>query len=202
MFPQTNKLFSTDSEIIKVFPDSSLLLRLTSDLLGFAPLPMVYDDKRDKLDKSHRPGTHHRCRVIQFNLIDGVAIVSLQPSVLSQRYLRYSDISPGDLLDATVQRHGSFGMILTIHGNIRGLCPTTHLSDTTLKDPHRKLQVEKTVKCRVLHVAPEEKRVLLTCKKSLLRLTEEEVLSDYSQVRAVQRRGRGRGRVESVGGQM
>ena len=172
---------STDSEIIKVFPDSALLLRLTSDLTGFAPLPMVYDERRDKLDKKHQLGTRHHCRVIQFNLIDGTAIVSLQPSILSQRYLRYSDISAGDLLDATVQRHGGFGMILTIQGNIRGLCPSTHISDRVLRDPQRKLQPGKTVKCRVLHVAAEEKRVLLTCKKSLLQLTDEEILSEYTQ---------------------
>ena len=167
-----------------MFPDSSLLLRLSPDLLGFSPLSLVYDERREKLDRKHRLGTRHRCRVVQFNLIDGLVIVSLQPSVLSQRYLRYADISVGDLLEATVQRHGGFGMIVAIRGSIRGLVPTSHLSDGVLRDPQRKLQPGKVVRCRVLHVAAEEKRVLLTCKKSLLRLEEEEVVADYTQADA------------------
>ena len=169
---------STDAEIVKIFPDSSLLLRLSPDCLGFCPLPLASDEGREK---SHRVGTRHPCRVVQFNLIDGTAIVSLQPSVLSQRYLRYADISVGDLLEATVERHGSFGMIVSIQDSLRGLCPATHLSDGLLRDPQRKLPEGKPVKCRVMHVAADEKRVLLTCKKSLLRLGEGEVLSDYAQ---------------------
>ena len=126
-------------------------------------------------------GSRHPCRVVQFNLIDGTVIVSLQPSVLAQRYMRYADISVGDILDATVERHGSFGMILMIQGNIRGLCPTTHLSDARLKNPRKKFEEGKPVKCRVLHVDAGERRVLLTCRKSLLRLTGEEVLAEYAQ---------------------
>ena len=135
----------------------------------------------EKLGVAHREGSRHACRVVQFNLIDGAAIVSLQPSVLTQRYLRYSDISVGDLLEATVERHGSYGMIVSIQGSIRGLCPFTHISDGQLRDPQRRHQPGKTVKCRVLHVEAGERRVLLTCKKSLLRLSEEEVLRDYTQ---------------------
>ena len=126
-------------------------------------------------------GTHHACRVVQFNHVDGVAIVSLQPSVLAQRYMRYADITCGDLLEGTAEHHGSYGMIVTIQGSIRGLCPMFHLSDGPLRNPRRKHLEGKPVKCRVLHVKAEDRRVLLTCKKSLLRLQDSEILSDYTQ---------------------
>ena len=171
----------TDAESVKIFPDSSLLLTLGSGQVGYCPLPLVYDERQDKLSREHRVGTCHSCRIVQFNLIDGAAIVSLQPSVISQRYMRYADISVGDVLEATVDRHGSFGMVVLIQGHIRGLCPTSHLADGRLKNPQKKYEEGTTVRCRVLHVDSEERRVLLTCKKSLLRLEEEEVLVEYAQ---------------------
>ena len=176
----------TDAEIVKVYHDSSsLLLKLHSSdsplCVGYSPLPLIYDEKQEKLSREHHVGSHHPCRVVQFNLIDGTAIVSLQSSILSQRYMRYEDISVGDILDSRVEWHGSCGMIVVIHGNIRGLCPVTHLSDGRLKNPRKKYEEGKTVKCRVLHVNAEERRVLLTCKKSLLQLPEDEVLLDYTQ---------------------
>ena len=168
-------------EIVKVYPDSALLLSLDSTHLGYSPLPLVYDERQEKLSREHRVGSRHSCRVVQFNLIDGAAIVSLQPSVLAQRYVRYADIAVGDVLDGTVERHGSYGTIIAIQGNIRGLCPATHISDGRLKQPQRKYPEGKTVRCRVLQVSAEERRVLLTCKRSLVALQESEVLSEYTQ---------------------
>ena len=115
----------TDAEIVKVYPDSALLLSLDSTHLGYSPLPLVYDERLEKLSREHRVRSRHSCRVVQFNLIDGAAIVSLQPS---QRYVRYADIAVGDVLDGTVEQHGSYGTIIAIQGNIRGLCPATHIS--------------------------------------------------------------------------
>lgn len=172
---------STDAEIVRIYPDSSLLLDLGSGYMGYSPLPLVYDEKQEKLSHDHRLGSSHSCRIVNFNLIDGVAIVSLQPSILSQRYMRYADISVGDILRATVERHGKFGVVLLIQGNIRGLCPTPHLTDSLSKNPWKKYEVGKVVKCRVLRVDVEERRVLLTCKKSLLCYGENEP-SDISDL--------------------
>lgn len=174
-------LLYTGAEIVKIYPDSSLLLNLGSGHVGYSPLPLVYDKRQDKLSREHRVGSRHLCRVVQFNLIDGAAIVSLQPSVLAQRYMRYADISVGDVLEGVVERHGSFGTIVLIQGNIRGLCPTSHLTDGRNRNPQKKYKEGTPVKCRVLHVDAEERRVLLTCKKSLLRLGEGEILAEYAQ---------------------
>lgn len=164
-----------DAEIVCVYPDSSLLLDLGSGYMGYCPLPLVYDEKQDKLSHDHRLGFRHPCQIVNFNLIDGVAIASLQPSILTQRYMRYADSVAGDVLEATVERHSKFGVVLLIQGNIRGLYPTPHLGDSLSKNLW-KYEVGKVVKCRVLHVNVEERRVLLTCKKSFLHYEEETIL--------------------------
>lgn len=172
-------LYPPDAEVLEV-DQNSLYLDLVQHLRGFAPLPLISDEKLDGLGKAHRKGTHHSCRVVRFNLIDGVAIVSLQQSVLDRPYMRYSDISVGDIVEGVVDRHGDFGMLVALTSSIRGLCPKTHISDARLRLPKRKFSEGSKVKCRILNVEPDERRLLLTCKKSLLQSTQEP-LSEYSQ---------------------
>lgn len=170
------------AKVVHVDYSSALYLDLGGDLTGYAPPWMVYNEKQDSIGKEHRKGTHHRCRVVQFNLIDGVAIVSLQSSVLEKPYMKYSDISIGDVVEGTVERVGDFGVIISLADNIRGLCPRIHFSDVKLKHPRRKLREGAKVKCHVLNVQPTERKLLLTCKKSFVRSTLN-LLSEYSQAK-------------------
>ena len=43
----------------------------------------------------------------------------------------------------------SYGAIMKISEHIRGLCPTMHLADITLKNPSKKFTSGKNVTCRV-----------------------------------------------------
>ena len=173
---------SLAAKVVHVDRSSALYLDLGGDVTGYAPLWMVKDERQDSLGKEHRRGTHHPCRVVQFNLIDGVAIVSLQSSVLEKPYMKYSDVNIGDVIESTVERVGDFGVILSITDSIRGLCPRIHLSDVSLKHPKKKLTVGAKVKCRVLSVQPAERKVLLSCKKSFVRSTLDP-LSEYTQAK-------------------
>ena len=178
--PSLPPSIAVDAPVIHVDHHSALLLDLGGGVRGYAPLALIYDDTRDSLGRECCKGTRHACRIIQFNLLDGVAIVSLQPSVLEKPYFKYSDIKVGEVVKGTVERHGDFGMIVSLSDTIRGLCPKIHMSDARLKQPKKKHKVGAKVKCRVLNVTPAERRLLLTCKKSLLR-TPHDLLCEYSQ---------------------
>ncbi len=158
---------------------SSLFLELPNALRGYAPLRLVYDRRQESLGKQHQKDTRHSCRVVQFNLLDGLAIVSLQTSVLDKPFMKYADIKVGEIVEGTVERHGDFGMIISITDTIRGLCPRHHMSDTKMKQPKRKLKEGTKVKCRVLSVTPARRKLALTCKKSLVR-SPHEPLVEYS----------------------
>lgn len=168
-----------DAEVLEV-DQTALYLDLGQQLRGFAPLPLISDEKLESLGKAYRRGTRHSCRIVQFNLMDGVAIVSLQRSVLDQPYVRYSDINVGDIVEGVVKHHGDFGMLVALTSTIRGLCPKAHISDARLRQPKRKFSEGSKVKCRILSVEPDRRRLLVTCKKSWLQSTQEP-LSAYSQ---------------------
>lgn len=168
------------AKVIHVDHTSSLYLELGNDIIGFAPTRLISDEKTSTV--KHRPGTLHSCRIVQFNTMDGVAIVSLQSSVLEKPYMKYADISTGETVEGTVERFGDFGMIVALTEQIRGLCPRLHLSDvrSIMKQPKKKYKEGSKVKCRVLGVEPSQRRLLLTCKKSLLR-SSHDPLTDYTQ---------------------
>jgi rRNA biogenesis protein RRP5 len=138
---------------------------------------MVTDEDRGadsvpiKQRKQYRKGTAHQARVCQFNRIDGLAILSLQKSVLEKPYMKYSDIEAGDVVGGVIERVCSFGMIISVTDNLRGLCPRIHTSDTKtiISRAGIKYKEGSKVKCRVVNVEPNSKRLMLTCKKSLLR---------------------------------
>ena len=176
----TSNLNLPAAKVIHVDHTSSLYLELGNDVIGYAPTRLLSDEKTTTT--KYRPGSLHACRVVQFNLMDGVAIVSLQASVLEKRYMKFSDITVGDVVEGTVERFGNFGMIISVTDNIRGLCPKLHLSDvrSIMKQPKKKYKEGSKVKCRVLSVEPSQRRLLLSCKKTLVRSTCG-LLTDYSQ---------------------
>lgn len=171
--------------MIHTDPSTALYLDLGNDVIGFVPTWMVTDEKRDKATAKsaakavYHKGSRHPCRVIQFNLLDGVAIASLQQSVLKKPFINYSDITTGQIVKGTVEKFGDFGMIVAITEAIRGLCPRPHLSDVRaiLKQPRKKYKEGSKVNCRVLDVVPSQKQLLLTCKKSLVRSSADPLLS-------------------------
>ena len=168
------------AKVIHLDHTSSLYLELGNDIIGFAPTRLISDEKTSSA--KYRPGSLHPCRIVQFNTMDGVAIVSLQASVLEKPYMKYADISVGETVEGTVERFGDFGMIIELTEHIRGLCPRLHLSDvrSIMKQPKKKYKEGSKVKCRVLSVEPSQRRLLLTCKKSLLR-SSRDPLSDYTR---------------------
>uniref|UniRef100_A0A3B4VFG8 Protein RRP5 homolog n=1 Tax=Seriola dumerili TaxID=41447 RepID=A0A3B4VFG8_SERDU len=60
------------------------------------------------------------------------------------------------------------GMVVHLSDHIKGLVPRTHLSDIILKNPEKKYIEGMKVKCRVLSVDAENKKLYLTRKKALV----------------------------------
>ena len=167
------------AKVIHVDHSSALYLDLgEGGVVGYSPSWMVTDVQRKEGDvaikhrKEYRTGTLHEARVVQFNSLDGLAIMSLCDSILEKKYMKYSDICIGDYVEGEVERLGEFGMTVAISSGIHGLCPRIHVSDiqSLISKPSKRYKPGSKVKCRVLNVTPDTRQLLLTCKKSLIRL--------------------------------
>ncbi|XP_045547123.1 protein RRP5 homolog [Salmo salar] len=111
----------------------------------------------------------HTCRIMDFSPMEQVHLVSLRQSIINAPFFRrYHDIQPGQIVQGTVTSLQSHGMMVKVTDYIRGLVPRTHLSDIILKNPEKKYAVGMTIKCRVLSVDPQEKKLTLTRKRALV----------------------------------
>ncbi|XP_029949686.1 protein RRP5 homolog isoform X2 [Salarias fasciatus] len=110
----------------------------------------------------------HTCRILDFSLMEQIHFVSLRPSVIEKQFYRYHDLQAGQVVEGTVSELLTQGMVVRLSDHIKGFVPRLHLSDIVLKNPEKKYVAGMKLKCRVLSVEPENKKLYLTRKKALL----------------------------------
>jgi rRNA biogenesis protein RRP5 len=163
--------------VSKVEPDVGLFVDLgIKGVSGFVHISRVKDGKIDSLSETTGPykvGSTHRGRLVGYNSLDGVYLVSLEASVLEQPYLRIEDLSVGEVVKGKVERiiinaKGIGGILVNLAEGITGLVPVTHMSDVELLHPEKKFKEGMTVTARVLSTDPGKRQIRLTLKKSLV----------------------------------
>lgn len=145
-------------------------------LSGFVHISRVKDGKVDALYENSGPyklGSEHKGRVVGYNEVDGVFLVSFEKTILEQQYIRLEDVPVGAVVSCEVEKvvikeDGVSGLILQLSDGITGYVPERHLSDIQLKHPEKKFREGMKVKARVLSTNPSQKRMRLTMKKTLV----------------------------------
>jgi rRNA biogenesis protein RRP5 len=164
-------------KVLRVDATIGLLVQYTSAHLGYVHISKVEDAKIDKIGKRYKPDTLHQARVIGFNQCDGIVLLSLQPKVLSQQFVRLDDIDVGSTIKGKVVAVDSYGVIASVAEGIQGLCPTMHLSDITLSRPEKLFKVGALMNFKVLSKDVAERKLILSAKKSLVNSKYKPILS-------------------------
>ncbi|TNN71202.1 Protein RRP5 [Liparis tanakae] len=115
--------------------------------------------------------SQHTVRILDFSAMEQMHFVSLRKSVIGRRFFRYHDIEAGQVVEGTVSVLIDHGMIVHVSDHIKGMVPRTHLSDILLKNPEKKYVEGMKIKCRVLSVDAQNKKLYLTRKKALVEST-------------------------------
>ncbi|KAM5530726.1 hypothetical protein V8D89_015586 [Ganoderma adspersum] len=113
-------------------------------------------------------GAVHRARVTGYYPLDGILQLSMRPSVLDQRFLQVADVQVGEIMKGTVKKLTDSALFISISGNVDGVVWPNHYADIALKHPQKRFKPGGSIKCRVLVVDPERKRISLTAKKTLV----------------------------------
>lgn len=143
---------------------------------GFVHISRVKDGKIETLSESTGPykvGSTHRGRVIGYNSLDGIYLVSLEQSVLEQPFLRIEDLKIGEVVKGKIEKiivnaAGVGGVLVNLAEGISGLVPEMHMADVQLLHPEKKFREGMTVTARVLSTDPRRRQIRLTLKKSLV----------------------------------
>ena len=178
--------------IRKVEPEIGLFVSLgIKGVPGFVHISRVKDGKVEALAESSGPyklGSIHRGRVIGYNSLDGVYLVSLEQSILSQPFLRIEDMRIGEVVKGKVEKivvnaAGVGGVLVKLAEGISGLVPEAHLADVQLLHPEKKFREGMTVTARVLSTDPSKHQIRLTLKKTLVN-SEAAPFISYNEINA------------------
>ena len=182
--------FVEEAKVVKVEPATGLFLDLgVRGILGFAHISRITDRKIETLSETtgtYKVGSKHRARVIGYNPMDGLYLVSLEPRVLDQPFLRIEDIQIGQIVKGKVDKlivtkKGTAGVLVHLADGITGLVPEMHMADVHLQHPDRKFKGGLSVTARVLSIDLDKRQIRLTLKKSLVN-SETDIWSDYSRI--------------------
>ncbi|KAJ3122551.1 rRNA biogenesis protein rrp5 [Physocladia obscura] len=144
----------------------------STGIRGYAHVTRLSDREHNKVSiAKYAPETVHRVRAVGHDLLDNIVQVSLKASVLDATFMNHKDIQAGDIVKAKIKKVEEFGLIVSLTDRINGVIPSSHLGEAVVKNPSRIFKVDATVKCRVLAVDVEAKKVVLTLKKPLVNST-------------------------------
>ena len=180
-----------EAKVVKVEQGTGLLVDVgVKGVRGFVHISKISDGRIETLSDStgvYKVGSSHKARIIGYNSLDGLFIVSMEPKVISQAFLRMEDVKIGQIVKGTVEKMlvnetGVNGIIVRIAEGVTGLVPEIHLADIHLQHPEQKFKEGSTVTARVLSTVPEKRQIRLTLKKTLVN-SDAEAWTSYENLR-------------------
>ena len=109
-------------------------------VMGYAHISDVADEHVDKLEKRFKVGAKVRARVIGHRSLDGVANVSLKPSVLDQPFLSLDELTAGMTVQGEVVAVEPYGAVVKLAPGVKAICPPLHVSDVPGRTTSIKVQ--------------------------------------------------------------
>jgi rRNA biogenesis protein RRP5 len=179
-----------NAKIVRVEPGLGVYLELGAGLpTGFVHMSRLSDAKVDSISQTTGPfklGSRHTGRILDFNPVDNLFIISLQEKVVNQPFLRVEDVKIGDVVRGKIDRilvggAGVTGLIVEISEGVTGLVPELHFSDIILEHPEKKFREGQAVKARVMSVDIGKRQIRMTLKKTLVN-SDQPIWSDFSQI--------------------
>lgn len=131
------------------------------------------------IKNNYAAGTLHTVRVVDFLPVERLFVLTLDPTLLKQKYLRVQDIPVGETFSGVVESVSSEGMGLRAFGAFSAFVPPKQISDIKLVYPERKYKVGSTVKARVLIAGI--RKLVATTKKLIVGV--DNIFSQYSDIK-------------------
>ena len=179
-----------EAKVVKVDPGLGLFLDVgVKGIYGFVHISKIADKKIDSLSETSgmfKLGSAHKARVIGYNAMDGLFIISMEEKVINQPFLRVEDVEVGQIVKGAIDKivvgeKGVSGLLVKISEGISGLVPDTHFADIRLQNPEKKFKEGMKVTARVLSTNVEMRQIRLTLKKALVN-SELEIWKSYNDL--------------------
>ncbi|EGO30779.1 hypothetical protein SERLADRAFT_444441 [Serpula lacrymans var. lacrymans S7.9] len=164
----------------KLEGEQGLIVEVQPGVEGFVHISQISDDHVLSLSATGpwKLNTIHRGRVTGLHPLDGILQLSLRRSVLEQKFLEAGEILVGEVLRGTIKQMTKSALFISISANVDGVVWPNHYADIAIKHPTLRFKLGVSIKCRVLTIDSEQRRIVLTAKKTLVESTLP-ILSSY-----------------------
>lgn len=128
-------------------------------------------------------GSKHKARVIGYNAIDNVLLMTLNPKSIDSKFVSSDDISVGEYIpsvEIVKILPEDKGMLVKIFNEFAALVRPNQMSDVKLAYPERKFKVGGKAKGRVL--AKKGKKLYVTLRKSLVNMDDDAIVSSIDNL--------------------
>ncbi|KAJ5755064.1 hypothetical protein N7533_004607 [Penicillium manginii] len=179
-----------ETTVVKVDPGMGIYVEMgESKKIGFVHISSLSDGKVESISDDSGPfrvGSTHEARIVGYNKIDNLYLLSYEQSVIEQPFIRLEDVTVGAIVKGKVEKlligaTGMDGLIVSLADGITGLVPSMHFADSKLQFPEKKFREGLKISARILSVNLEKRQIRLTLKKSLLN-SESAVWKDYKGI--------------------
>ena len=114
-----------------------------------------------------------KVRIYDFSLIEDIILLSCRSSILNASFMSYEELKIGQVVKCTVKsispKNG--GVNVKLSDFVTGFIPKIHTGDIPLSETMlpRKLKPGTELKCKIIQLNANEKRCVLTAKKTLIK---------------------------------
>ncbi|TFK77280.1 hypothetical protein BDN72DRAFT_784291 [Pluteus cervinus] len=159
-----------DVEVLRVEAERGLVVKAGKGIHGFVHISQISDEHLPTISNSGpwKVGTLHQARVTGYFVFDGLLQLSLKKSTVNELLLQVTDVQVGETIKGTIKKLTDAGLFVAISSNIDGVVWPNHYADIALKHPSKRFKPGASIKCKVLAVDLERRRISLTVKKTLL----------------------------------
>ncbi|KAF9527766.1 hypothetical protein CPB83DRAFT_376457 [Crepidotus variabilis] len=158
------------AKVLRVESERGLIAEIEPGVEGFVHISHTSDDHVPSLSSigSWKPGSLHPARITGYFAFDGLLQLSMKPSIIQQKYLQVTDVAVGEIIKGTIKKLTDNCLIVSLSGGVDGIVWPNHYADIMLKHPAKRFKEGASIKCKVLGVDAERKRIVLSAKKTLL----------------------------------
>lgn len=129
------------------------------------------------LGKKFGHGTQHKCRILDYNRLQGTYVCTFEQVILKEKTFTAHDLQVGQFVSAKVSSLTDAGLLVKC-GQVDAFIENLHLSNTVFSENiKRHFKVGQMLQARVWAIS--EKGVLLTLKEGLIK--SELCLSEYNR---------------------
>ncbi|TRY68763.1 hypothetical protein TCAL_11652 [Tigriopus californicus] len=150
---------------VKEFTPTGLKVQVGKHVHGFIPSVHLSDVPLKHPERKFLPGTKIPCKVLSLNTQTKQLFLTAKSILVNEDFVPVSEFDVkfiGTVTEGVVAKISNAGMLLELFGGVKGWVPKSQLSAEPIEYPEKLFFIGQALKCKVLEVKPEAKRIILT----------------------------------------